>query len=425
MQKIYTADKGELTLTPAQRQEILNHYEKAFARFIAKEDQEMRTALVEFARAETNIIPDCPGNVQADFAAIIKVCPMAEQSFVETRIMAVLGDTSVAVPSAVPKDTPDSDCTRVATERKEPLNYQTFLAALETFTRWDTYVNEEDRPDLSKLMESVRGVVSFSPCTYEGNCPPETGQSKIGGIPHLPDAINWPEHSDRPMAFLAQFNLALIRTDTEKVLPKQGMLYFFIAEHDRMDWDEPARDEFAVRYFDGPVESLKPRAFPSVLTPAEQIEEQWIFFSDRIGFQVPQDISPNISGIEALMEAISCRYDRGGEMQFEDRDDHYDNQQRGFNQGRLLGTPDSLQDNVVGAWYGGYDDFMDDFLYDMDDDAFCHDPGEEETPGRYRLLFQCSGEDVGWGNVILYFGITEENLADKNFETVKLVVQGT
>lgn len=54
------------------------------------------------------------------------------------------------------------------------------------------------------------------------------GQSRIGGVPDLPESWAWPAFEDKPMAFLAQLNLAEIPADVHvELLPSTGILYVF------------------------------------------------------------------------------------------------------------------------------------------------------------------------------------------------------
>src|SRR5579859_6108263 len=54
------------------------------------------------------------------------------------------------------------------------------------------------------------------------------GISKIGGHPDLPKDVKWPELNGRPQSFLAQIRLAdLQQFNSDKLLPEQGMLWFF------------------------------------------------------------------------------------------------------------------------------------------------------------------------------------------------------
>ena len=69
--------------------------------------------------------------------------------------------------------------------------------------------------------------------------PTETGQSKIGGKPDLPEDITWPleeeEEQEGPLAFVCQINLSEVhKHDVAKKLPKEGVLWVFsIADSDR------------------------------------------------------------------------------------------------------------------------------------------------------------------------------------------------
>lgn len=55
------------------------------------------------------------------------------------------------------------------------------------------------------------------------------GETKIGGLPDLPEGVEWPiHHSGKPLAFLAQINLSNVsRTIRMTDLPECGILYFF------------------------------------------------------------------------------------------------------------------------------------------------------------------------------------------------------
>src|SRR5262249_28452161 len=62
--------------------------------------------------------------------------------------------------------------------------------------------------------------------TAEGKLAP--GRSKIGGRPDLPDGLSWPAHRGKPLAFLAQVNLAELQgAASPEELPRTGMLWFF------------------------------------------------------------------------------------------------------------------------------------------------------------------------------------------------------
>lgn len=57
------------------------------------------------------------------------------------------------------------------------------------------------------------------------------GTSKIGGHPDLPEDVEWPLWKTHPLAFVAQIDLARIaKFDSEKLLPKDGLLSLFILD---------------------------------------------------------------------------------------------------------------------------------------------------------------------------------------------------
>jgi len=61
------------------------------------------------------------------------------------------------------------------------------------------------------------------------------GEGKFGGCPDLPEGMDWPTWKKQPLCFLAQLNLAEIRsTVTARELPEHGLLSFFVFDdHER------------------------------------------------------------------------------------------------------------------------------------------------------------------------------------------------
>lgn len=54
------------------------------------------------------------------------------------------------------------------------------------------------------------------------------GSSKLGGKPDLPEHISWPKFNNHYQSFFAQINLKEVKDfDSEELLPKKGILYFF------------------------------------------------------------------------------------------------------------------------------------------------------------------------------------------------------
>jgi uncharacterized protein YwqG len=86
------------------------------------------------------------------------------------------------------------------------------------------------------------------------------GASKLGGSPDLPPHLQWPERTGGTLPFVAQINLAeAVPYDSQRILPKSGMLYFFFDVELRAGGGNLTnlRRNWQVLYFDGDLASLK------------------------------------------------------------------------------------------------------------------------------------------------------------------------
>ncbi len=100
------------------------------------------------------------------------------------------------------------------------------------------------------------------------------GQSKLGGSPDLPPDWTYPHFNGKPLAFLAQINLAEIPISLPKTsLPATGILYFFSVfgwqdklggSHVELPWQLSKEPNFSqVLYFNGTPSVLKRQLAPS------------------------------------------------------------------------------------------------------------------------------------------------------------------
>lgn len=91
-----------------------------------------------------------------------------------------------------------------------------------------------------------------------GDGPGGPGESRVGGPPDLPRALEWPLTVDgEALAFLLQLNLAGVPALPESPLPARGMLFVFVG------LDEPATDvEHRIVLYTGD-ELLEPRTPPN------------------------------------------------------------------------------------------------------------------------------------------------------------------
>jgi len=119
------------------------------------------------------------------------------------------------------------------------------------------------------------------------------GASKFGGKPDLPEDFTWPYYCTdtfddetvklRPLSFLVQINCATVsKYDTEGLLPKQGMLYFFY-ELGSQKWGFDPKEKGCARvfYYDVPEEALKQTEFPRDLAENFILPEIPIQFKNR------------------------------------------------------------------------------------------------------------------------------------------------
>jgi signal recognition particle receptor subunit beta len=98
------------------------------------------------------------------------------------------------------------------------------------------------------------------------------GESRFGGDPDLPAALEWPRFQEVPLTFLAELRLAdLSALDRGGVLPRTGWLTAFCEAEDQAWEGEPeARDACRLLYFDGPPSALVRRIRPHLPGKAER-----------------------------------------------------------------------------------------------------------------------------------------------------------
>jgi len=101
----------------------------------------------------------------------------------------------------------------------------------------------------AQLEQLVRPAIRIS-STFTQNPDFPVGSSKLGGLPDFPLGVQWPVYKDRPLALMAQLNMAEVAPhDVARVLPNSGMLYFFYDMVDQPWGYDPAnRDAWRVIY---------------------------------------------------------------------------------------------------------------------------------------------------------------------------------
>ncbi|WP_088356507.1 YwqG family protein [Bacillus cereus] len=239
-----------------------------------------------------------------------------------------------------------------------------------------------DKYGLTHLKEELINTVF--PCVKVVPKQEETvaiGSSKMGGIPDLPCAFEYPMHKGSPLQFIAQFNLNdLQNIGMNHALPKTGMLYFFTVGN---YFEEDVNPTGAGRllYYDVPVEQLR---------RADELQTNYnqCAITFELTYKLPElfieDEADSDRFLQLLEELIP---------------DNYDNHQ-------MFGEPFSVQDEVLYET-GQY----------MDID-----------PQQMTLLFQIDSDtkncNMMWGDLgMLYFCIGNEDLKNRRFENSCCVLQ--
>ena len=283
--------------------------------------------------------------------------------------------------------------------------------------------------DKNMLETSKRNAILINYSEDENKEKLPKGTSKIGGKPDLPKDFQWFYYKgedykkiveNRPLSFLMQINCEEVhKYDKESLLPEKGMLYFFY-ELFTMTWGFSPQDRGSAKvfYYDGEIEDLVPADFP------EDMEKDCIIPESKIDFE-----SMNDYPIDFL-----DYYDP------DDSDEEMDRKEKEFEKEldelgykadttKLLGHPELIQgeyweecEGVAGKniYYGsapikyGSDEVKKSIKENAKDWILLMQVSELEI-GDYGLYFGDSGK--------IYFNIRKEDLKNKNFDDVWLILQ--
>lgn len=255
------------------------------------------------------------------------------------------------------------------------------------------------------------------------------GTSKIGGKPDLPKDFQWFYYKgedykkiveNRPLSFLMQINCEEVhKYDKESLLPEKGMLYFFY-ELFTMTWGFSPQDRGSAKvfYYDGEIEALVPVDFP------EDMEKDCIIPESKINFE-----SMNDYPIDFL--DYYDPDDSDEEMERKEKEFEKELEELGYKTDttKLLGHPELIQGEYweecegvarKNIYYGsapikyGSDEVKKSIKENAKDWILLMQMSELEI-GDYGLYFGDSGK--------IYFNIRKEDLKNKNFDNVWLILQ--
>lgn len=231
--------------------------------------------------------------------------------------------------------------------------------------------------------------------------------SKIGGYPSISED-RWPLNNGKPLLFLGEISLEEIST-MNNLLPKKGVLCFFLLVDDIGNRYPDSNGEFKVLYVENQIERFFSKEY-------NIIKEYNISFFEYYTFPSYQESIIEENNIND--EDLYIIEDLESEIQFLINENHGIEHQ-------LLGHPKAVQGTVRFWWSMKYLGFEDLSRLSKDDIKRIK---EEES--QFILLLQFNFEDPKievdhFGESIAYYGIHKQDLENKNFENAVMVIQNT
>ena len=244
-------------------------------------------------------------------------------------------------------------------------------------------------------------------------------KSKIGGKPYLPKNFIWPYYQEFPLSFLAQINLEEVNSfDKDKLLPSTGMLYFFYElETEEWGYHPESKGCAKVFYFED-TSNFELIDFPKDMEDYYKIPEFKVTFKSNISL-------PSYENFYLLLKEDDAF--KKHDISFNDFIPLYDEI---FipdnNYTKLLGYPEVIQNPMEeeceavtrGFDMGGMESYPKQYQKEIrsasKDWILLFQMDTVETSD-YELMFGDSGH--------IYFWIKKEDLANKNFENIWLILQ--
>jgi len=243
------------------------------------------------------------------------------------------------------------------------------------------------------------------------------GSCKFGGVPDLPMKWNWPEWEGKPLSFICQLNFKELNIhNIDEQLPISGILYFFY-EADGQPWGFDPNDKGCckVLFYNGSSDMLNRTKFP------ESLPEECKFESGTINFNIestmPCSDSLYINQLRLNTDELNI-FSKLEDMQQEQSDEETIH--------RLFGYADEIQGE------------METECCLVNNGVDCGDSSGYKSPkGKdlmkyatdWKLLLQMdSEEELGfmWGDLgRIYFWIHKDDLKNRNFDNVWLILQSS
>ena len=276
--------------------------------------------------------------------------------------------------------------------------------------------------DLKKIMSEILASLKKNEIiisTEFNNDSKIINKSKIGGKPYLPKDFIWPYYQELPLSFLAQINLKEVNSlDKDRLLPSKGMLYFFY-ELETEEWGyKPQSKGCAKVFYYEDISNFSLIDFPENMEDDYKIPEFKVNFKSNISLPSYEDFYLFLKEHDTFKEQ---------DISFSDFIPLYDEL---FipdnNYTKLLGYPEVIQNPmeeeceavIRGFDMGGVESYPKKYQKEIrsasKDWILLFQMDTVETSD-YELMFGDSGH--------IYFWIKKEDLANKNFENIWLILQ--
>lgn len=267
------------------------------------------------------------------------------------------------------------------------------------------------------------------------------GKSKFGGNPHLPKNFEWywfegtsfghEGAGNHPLLFLAQINLAEVaQYDKDHLLPTEGILYFFHGWQPEI-WHFKPKDKGSAKiyYYTGKIDDLVETAPPTDMKIDHPLPEFDLSFSNKPSL-------PNGEEFYTYYKEYCNQYgvstlDISNEgIPYYDEIENYGFKFNDCDINKLLGYADCVQapmlleceTNANGIYWdsktGIPEEQKDAFLKNSLDWTLLFQMStinDKKNPGKFTLIFGDCGN--------IYFYIKKEDLANRNFENISIILQ--
>ena len=237
------------------------------------------------------------------------------------------------------------------------------------------------------------------------------GASKLGGSPDLPARSAWPTFKGQPQAFVAQIQVADVAPyDTQGLLPRQGMLWFFYDARQETFGDQPQdRGGWRILFSARQPTSLKRQPAPKTLPGESPFRACALTARRELTLALQPELElPDFDWSDTEQQAYEHVLEllRRPEELAQPRH-------------RMLGYPDTIQDDMRLQCQ-----LISNGIADIDDPRVA---SLQEGAADWLLLLQIdsdAGARMNWSNNgMLYYWLKRDDLLARRFERSWLVLQ--